>query len=323
MIELTNFKILQRGFGGLEVKFKAYYDIPNGRKIVEEGSKKRTVPVGKTMLAKINSLKYYFLILTGHWIRKYADYFDRETLSVKPLSEGESYNGPWAELVNLWKKVTITSASKTDNGGFTISGFIEVIDQKPVNISTPEILISDDYGLFEETLDVLNNISDDILEYFSTGNLLENPKEKLKEIAQYTDEDFADLSEEDIMDQLTSLLEAKGAVILSPAESERIDKKKKAIAPGLSEDKEPETPEEETSNDDPVEESGDDPVDEAEDGITPHIDIPKGEQSPDPEIGEIVSKTIDDNVDDGNLPIDEQGMAEGMYSQPGEEGEKW
>jgi hypothetical protein len=329
---------LQKGHGGLTVEVKTYFEVAGGRKIVESGTRGRTIPILPNLRKKIDNLKYYYLILTGHWIDPYNDYFDKEVMRPRVPGAGEEYNGPWATLTELWEKTFITAANVTDDGGFIISGFLEVIPKKPVNITIPKVKVSDDYSMFEDTINVLNEVAVEMINYFTVGTILEDPRNTLKGLRDYSDNDMKGLNDQEVEEQLIEILESRGAIIISPSDSQMLEARKKHTEPGeemeaeeTTEDLEGDVNEEETLDENGLTKQEAAVIDEAlknealknEDseevpGPAPEMggmEIPAGDIIPDPEIGEIVSQgTIDNNAD---IPIDEEGMdrAEQIASQ--------
>ena len=325
--EITSFKLLQKGHGGLTVDVKTYFEVAGGRKIVESGTRGRTIPILPNLRKKIDNLKYYYLILTGHWIDPYNDYFDKEVMRPRVPGAGEEYNGPWATLVELWEKTFITAANVTEDGGFIISGFLEVIPKKPVNITIPKVKVSDDYSMFEDTIDVLNEVAVEMINYFTVGTILEDPRNTLKGLRDYSDNDMKGLNDQEVEEQLIEILESRGAIIISPSDSQMLEARKKHAEPGEEPNPEEEEEEEEELEEEESEEKEEEELEEVEEGIkgndevpgpapeTGGMEIPSGDIIPDPEIGEIVSQgTIDNNAD---IPIDQEGMdrAEQIASQ--------
>lgn len=348
--EITKFKLLQKGANGLEADVKTYFEVGGGRKIVETGSRSRAMSIKPALGIAVARLKYYYLILTGHWIEAYNNYFDKELMVPRTPTEEDPLNVPWATLQSLWDKTFIASANVTDDGGFIISGFLEIIPKKPLNISTPKVKMSDDYSFFEETMDVLQEVAVHIIDYFTQGTILDDPRERLQIEAKYSDDDMAGLDDAEVEEQLIEMLEARGAIILSPTESKAIEARRKESEPApeviADGDEEPDP-----EDDEPVQSNGmtageeaivreeiakaeEEPVpevEEKEEEVDPEAEkqvapaapgsmmIPTEEIVPDPEIGEIVSQsTIDNNVP--GPEIDHEGMAraEAIANQEGQ-----
>ncbi len=341
MFEITKFKLFKKGHNGLEVEVKTYFDSPGGRKIVEPGSRRRYLPIGSALREGINGLKYYYFILTGHWLEVYNDYFDRDLMVPKIPGKDEDYNGPWAALRDLWDKTFITGAEVKD-GGFFITGFLEIIPKKPLNISTPKISLSDDYAFFQETIDCLNNLAMEMINYFSIGSILENSRDTLKEIAEYSPDDMKGLSDEEVENQLIEILESRGAIMISPTDAQMLKARKKEREPELKDtveeeinqrppkEGEPAIKEVSSGKEEPVAEETSEEKPETKEtteeipagAAAGSMDLPQ-EIEPDKEIGEIVSNaTLDNNVPEA-APLDEEGMqrAQEMGAQEGNQGE--
>jgi len=346
MFEITEFKLFQKGHNGLEVQVKTFFEAQGGRKIIEPGSRRRFMPIGPSLRQKINALKYYYFILTNHWLEPYNDYFDKDAMVPKVPTGVQEYNGPWAALTSLWEKTFITGAKVAENGGFTISGFLEVIEKKPLNITTPVVSMSDDYSFFEETLGVLNEIALEMMGYFTMGNILESPRETLMEIAEYSTADMKGLNDQEVEEQLIEFLESRGAIMISPTDALMLEGRKKQEEPKIEEstddqepgiddngsddpplvednnpDQGPVTENEQDSAEQPTKEepSAEEPPPAAPGGMT----IPTGDAIPDPEIGEIVGKaTLDNNVQEPALDEEGERRAEEIANQ-GDENGNW
>ena len=131
MFEITEFKLFKKGYMGVEAQIKAFYESPeDGRTIVESGSRSRSLPIGEMLRKEIKKLKYSYLVLTGHWIQPFNDRFDTEKMEPRVPGEGESYDGPWQVLIDLWQKTVITGAKITPEREFLIKGYLEIIDKK-------------------------------------------------------------------------------------------------------------------------------------------------------------------------------------------------
>jgi len=224
MFEITEFKLFKKGYMGVEAQIKAFYESPeDGRTIVEGGSRSRSLPIGEMLRKEINKLKYSYLVLTGHWIQPFNDRFDTEKMEPRVPREDESYDGPWQVLIDLWQKTVITGAKITPDREFLIKGYLEIIDKKPVNITTPQINMTDDFSFFDDTINMLNSISKGIIEYFTVGHILEQPRNTLKELAGYEEEQINELTDEEIEEQLIEILESKGAIILKHTDTPKTE----------------------------------------------------------------------------------------------------
>ena len=327
MFEITEFKLFKKGYMGVEAQIKAFYESPeDGRTIVESGSRSRSLPIGEMLRKEIKKLKYSYLVLTGHWIQPFNDRFDTEKMEPRVPGEGESYDGPWQVLIDLWQKTVITGAKITPEREFLIKGYLEIIDKKPVNITTPQINMTDDFLFFDDTINMLNNISKGIIEYFTVGHILEQPRSTLKELAGYEEEQINERTDEEIEEQLIEILESKGAIILKNTDTPKTELPE-AVKQEMAKDAE-----EDNQGDgsqvpanappDPVEDQAEAQVEaqgEAQVATGASIEIPLEdpepvpEPEPEPEVSNSIPGAIPGGIE-GN-PIADQEYSENMGGQ--------
>lgn len=205
-MDIIKFKLIAGGRGGIEVTAKEF--LTSGKfQIVDDVKRKRRIPLSDELINEVKKLKYYLLNLSSHWIPVYDQYFDKETYTLLPLELPEPKR---AQLVlkELWNKTEVTGA-KSSIAGFLLTGKIETIKDKFMDIKTPFVDEDDDFGFFEEAIEVLNKVSKGIGEYILTHKLsIESGAQDLPDevLSSKNKDEIAALVEERFM--------ARGAIIM-------------------------------------------------------------------------------------------------------------
>ena len=167
-MKISKFKLLNRGDGG--VRIEAVEGRRNGNSVfLDKVIRERDVPVHSSLKSKLQELKYFYLVLTRHWVSPYNQYFDMETYIPKPASGEEQSKGEQS-FRNIWNDSFITGFTiKPD--GFVITGIIEVVLGKKVGIPTPYITDEDDYSFYIETVAKIEEIIEVIVEQYRSNAL--------------------------------------------------------------------------------------------------------------------------------------------------------
>jgi hypothetical protein len=250
-MDIIKFKLIAGGRGGIEVTAKEF--LSSGKfQIVDDVKRKRKLPLSEDLINEVKKLKYYFLHLTSHWIPVYDQYFDKETYTLLPLELPEPKK---AQLVlkELWNKTEVTGA-KSSIAGFLLTGKIESIKDKFIDLTTPFVDEDDDFGFFEEAIEVLNKVSKGIGEYILTHQLsIESGKQDLPddvltskskdEIAALVEQRFMDRGAIIMMSDSNELPDHQDDIILHQSKN-GIDKSSIKHAEIIEEEKEEEQPEE-------------------------------------------------------------------------------
>ena len=206
-MKLKKFSLINGGRGGIVIEADEYLASGNNHQIIDDVKRTRKLPLSYDLLTEVDGLKYYFLVLTGHWIDSYNKYYDSELKMPKPFGDEEA-SKVHAILKSLWDRTTITGAA-ADYKGFTLKGTVSVIDKKPVKISTPKITDEDDFGFYEECLTVLDVIAEGVCGYIKEHQLsLDDARQSL--VIEGAD----DKTEDEITQEVIKKLEASGAIIL-------------------------------------------------------------------------------------------------------------
>lgn len=216
-MNITSFKLVKNGFGGIEISGYEYFSAKDGKAVVDDiKGRKRKIPLSPILINDIQKLRYAFLNLTGHWIKAYNDFMIG---TIEPMPLEEDSIAPHQYLKSLWDRAKILEVS-IDADGFKIKGEIRIAEEKSITITTPAINANDDFTFFHDTMVLLDDIVGQINDYFKSGkNQLEDAKQYLLELFEDNNK-VKDELEEKTDDELSEMyqdhLEKAGAIILMP-----------------------------------------------------------------------------------------------------------
>lgn len=149
MLEISKFKLIDFGAGGIEIEGREATPFVKGYHVLDDIKRRRKIGLPHEVIMKIQELKYYFLNLTGHWIDPFNDYFDLHTLEIKSGDPTLIKKKGFELLHNIWSRTSVTGMSITETG-FFITGTINVVENKTIGITTPFITEEDDLGFFTD-----------------------------------------------------------------------------------------------------------------------------------------------------------------------------
>ena len=77
-MEIEKFKLVDNGSSGIEVWGQEYLrsTVNKRMSVIDLVHRRRRTAVSKDITQRINRLKYYFLNITGHWVKPYNKFFD-------------------------------------------------------------------------------------------------------------------------------------------------------------------------------------------------------------------------------------------------------
>lgn len=217
-MKIDKFKLIAGGIEGIEVWRTE--PVKKGTLIsMDQVHRTRKVQIDKPLREKIQKLRYFFLCLTRHWMSPFDKYFNSETLEPMPLAPKDGVLPVGQELLkSLWNDTAITGVSVKE-AGFVITGTIECIEGKKMGVSTPFITSEDDFHFYMETMELINEIGDEINKYLYSRLL---PIEDAKE--QYMlENNLKSLDESQInalTEELITRFQEKGAIILMNSEDD-------------------------------------------------------------------------------------------------------
>lgn len=219
-MKILNFKLLGEGRDGVTVNAKEYFDTNGPYKIPDVVTRTRRIPISDGLFENVQRLKYYFLKITGHWIRPYSDFYNEVEKTINPVSTEPK--PAHLTLKSIWNKVVITGGRISENG-FLITGTIEVCEGKKMGLSTP--MLTDDDGLeyFHDCYDIIGEIIVGISDYFNSLVLEYDQAKRLlpKEAETMTPEELIEMA-------LARFSEDGGIVLMNkePGEKEEETQKK-------------------------------------------------------------------------------------------------
>lgn len=238
-MEITKFKLLDDGRTGVEVWGKEVSSSNlsgNQMNVIDDMSRKRRIPLKRSLRMEIDKLKYFFLSMAGYWVTPYDKYFDHDTLSPAIMSEGKQTAEQGKTLIilkDLFNRTTITGVSKLDDG-FIITGSVEVFGNKKMGLATPKLTEDDenpfDSGFYNHALDEINAIFGMISEFIGKSEMtLEQALFMLINHGMDTKQ-AEEMPEDEAIRMALDLLEGKGFVVLTETdiqEAVKDNKKKK------------------------------------------------------------------------------------------------
>jgi len=219
-MNITKFKLISSGVGGIEVQ--AIEGIRQKNMIIlDHVTRVRELPIPKPILEKINSLKYFYLNLTSHWIEPYNKYFDLNKYEILPPEKNASDGKmPKAQqlLYDIWNHTRITGAT-VKSGGFVITGDIEVVEGKKIGIPTPFITEEDDVSFYIMTMEKIDSIMNEISDYLTSHALPEHvDKDMMLALGARIVEDER-LTDDQMEERLLDRFIEKGIIVMVDSES--------------------------------------------------------------------------------------------------------
>lgn len=183
MLEITKFKLIDAGRGGITIEGRESIQLSNQYQVIDIIKRTRKLVLPPDVISGVQKLKYFFLNCTGHWMppfNKYYDIVENKALPIEPGPDGKIKDGQ-EMLKNLLNKTEITGISYS-LGGFVITGTIEAVQGKKVGISTPFISEEDDLGFYSSAVECIENCVHSVINTFSSNALPQfDPKTVLSE----------------------------------------------------------------------------------------------------------------------------------------------
>lgn len=202
-MNIFKFKLLNHGYSGVIVS--AIESIYFNQMVANDTVvRERRIAISKELRDKIQSMKYFYLNLTSHWIPPYQKYINVHTYmpldidpEMKEIPSGQRY------LLDIWNHTEITGI-QTTTGGFSISGTIEVVEGKKISIRTPIITEEDDVSFYIDAIQRIQSIMGEMGLLLTRLILPANAdKETIKALdRKMKDEDINDLDK----DQLAKMM---------------------------------------------------------------------------------------------------------------------
>ena len=213
-MNISKFKLRSGGLDGVIIE--GIEKMPHENMMyLDDVSRTRKVPLSDELREKIQNLKYFYLNLTSHWIPPFNKYFDVKEYKLLPIvlvndqvPQGQSI------LHDIWNHTKITGVT-IKNGGFVLTGEIEVVEGKKLGIATPFITEEDDLSFYMDAIKKIEDIMEDLSSAIET-RALPMPKDKAQMMISFGEkpEDVESLSMDEIEQKLMNRLIEKGAIIM-------------------------------------------------------------------------------------------------------------
>lgn len=216
-MKIKSFNLLDYGRNGMVAIFEEQ-NLHDTITVKDEIKKKRKIPIPVPLRIKINTIKYYFLILTGHWIDEWDNYLKNDKIIEKDVDKDTTMKWDYRAVVRLFDNTTITGISVND-GAFTISGEVKTLGDKMIMVTTPACGLDDDedFPYYDDAINKIYDIFSSVKEYLQNKQFLkQDPKQYLLELTtnQTEKERISSLTEKDAeMEQLRQL-EKKGVIMI-------------------------------------------------------------------------------------------------------------
>lgn len=219
---IGGFKIFKKGEGGMEVQIEQLTTpvsrILEGTIYRDNMSILRGDKVPDEIIAGLEGLKYYFLVITGYWIPVYDKYIDAETKL--PLPIDKDAGRPREIFETLWQSTIVTQV-RVDKNSFTLLGMREIIEKKPLVLNPQKVTANDqEIDFYEEAREDIKNVLAIVLKYFQTIAISDAEMTK-KYYLSHADEqrrrEIEDYDLTEIKNILMDELSEKGMVFLVPA----------------------------------------------------------------------------------------------------------
>lgn len=221
-MKLTKFKLIAGGLGGISITCTEYIMGTNNVMFSDDVTRTRKVPFPYKFKQSVARLKYYFLVLTGHWIEPFNKYYNRSTHTIARLPETGTTPMGQTILLEIMNKINITGVVFTGKG-FLFTGTIDSYGDKTIGISTRLVTEEDDAGFYQEALGVINSVFSDVGIFFKEGKVIEDsPKTYLEDMGYSEKEDLGDLSEEEMTERVLDAFQKRGGIVLMPADGSSI-----------------------------------------------------------------------------------------------------
>lgn len=213
-MDISKFTLIDGGLGG--VKIVGIEKMPHEKLLfLDDVTRERKVPLSEELRNKIQGLKYFFLNLTGHWMDPFRKYIDLNTyLPLDVPTDGQPVPAGHLMLKGLWNKVDITGVT-LKNGGFVITGKIDIVSGKRMGLATPFITEEDDLSFYLDAIKRINDIMDDLSSAITMKSLPINTSDKQMMLSFGASEDgMQDIDMDKLQEQVIDGLMKKGAIIL-------------------------------------------------------------------------------------------------------------
>ena len=215
-MQLERFKLIDGGVGGISI---TCYELIRGKNNIifkDYVTRTRTVPFPLKFKLNIQKLKYYFLVLTAHWIEPFDKYYDRLNHVTLPLPETSAVPMGQTILKEIMNKVSITGVIFEGNG-FRITGFLDTVGGKKIGIATSIVTEEDDAGFFNEAKEMIKSTFSDVGLFFKEGMVIEDsPRSYLDDLGYKDEENLGDLSEAELVERAVDAIQKRGGIIIMP-----------------------------------------------------------------------------------------------------------
>lgn len=227
IVKIHSFQLVQGGLAGLKAEVDYQGVDKKGNSVVDlVKGYHRPLPIPDYLTSSLNSLKYYFLITTGHWDLDWDKFLrtDKSPIDAKETKNFDDYK----KCITLLKNTEVTAVKY--NGSYIIlKGEIKTVGDKIIKVTSPNILEDDNddlNGLFGEMVERCVSALGCVKTYLSSskGDLM-NPREYFKKVEKSEERLSAleGMTDKEVEEYMMQTLSDKGYLIMNENDIELIE----------------------------------------------------------------------------------------------------
>lgn len=233
MIEIKEVELINDGYFGIKITGRELVNtaddvVKTADFLLDKVQRTRGGSISSDLRKNIGRLKYFYLSITGHWLPPFDKFLNREnseyTLEHPEEGESEGTMKTFFMLKKIWDQTKIKKFS-VDENAFSITGSIEVVESKPVNITTPKITWDDDLGFHADALSVLEDCVKSTIGHIES-KALKAPKESRDMLSIYGNDKIKEkldtMSDQEVQHEAIKVLDKAGYIILSMDDEDHV-----------------------------------------------------------------------------------------------------
>lgn len=226
-MQINKIKLIDCGRKGIEVDLIEVVESTKLNNFImkDDVNRKRGMPIPPSLKKTIYSLRYFFFNLTGYWAPPFNKYIDDSLYDLKPHKDEDELKAGEEYLRALWYGTEI-NIIEMKGGQIRIHARIYTLSDKYIDVKTPWLDPEDDFDFYDQLLELAEKIGEETIEYLTKDTLsLVEAKTLLLELMSNTEdkERVGNQSEEENIEELASILEKAGCVVLTPENEKALE----------------------------------------------------------------------------------------------------
>ena len=228
ILKIHSFKLVQNGLMGIKAEVDYQRVNKKGDTVIDYVKENhRPLPIPSYLEEALVSLKYYFLVTTGHWDEDWDQYLRSDR---RPVDAGSDFSefGDYKKVMSLMDSTFVT-AVKCNGSVISLKGEIKTVGYKCIKVTSPNILEEDNddiNGLFDEMLEKVNKALEAAKSYLasSKGDLM-NSREFLMKMEKSPERKAAlqEYNKKECDEMMMEYLSKKGYLIMKDSEMEILE----------------------------------------------------------------------------------------------------